>query len=176
MVRSRIAPIGLVMLLSGVLTAAGCGDDLPGAGTLPFHSRVDGTRQLDMLTPEEATIFCEDFTAHTDDFVHRPRVIEGACRFHIDQSTPTCEDMKSECIAELAMKPGSVTCPQWSAPCGATIADFERCWTATERFFVQVFFALPDCDEPGSGLHGIETAAEEKRAECAAFFEGCPGG
>ena len=171
MFRSKVARLGLMIVFAG----AGCGDNLPEAITPPFHSRVEGTRQLDMLTLEESDTFCQDFKAHSSDFVHRPRIVEGGCRLRVDQSAPSCEQMKNECIAELSMKPHDPKCPQWSPPCESTVADFERCWTATEWFLAQFFLAIPDCGSTDVSFD-VEAAGAVRRAECAAYFDGCPGG
>jgi hypothetical protein len=174
MVRSRVVSMGLGVLLPCALAGASCGDDLPEADTLPFQTRVDDARQLDMLTPDELATLCQDFAAHDSDFVHRPRVIEGACRLRVDSSAPACQQMKQECITELAMKPYAPTCPHWSTPCDSTIADFERCWAATEWYLVQFFYALPDCGSTTGSAADLEMATAVKRAECAAYFDGCP--
>jgi hypothetical protein len=176
--RTAERPWRALLLLPLVGWACGSKDDTSGEDPSMPPSRVDVSKALGSLTPDEQKTLCEDvasWLAPTRD----PGYIKGNCtllaissasiagssqNLTLDQMREACRTNESQCEANAAMTlPSSRGCA-YPAACGATVRDLRACTVGTYRAALALYATLPSCDQMQPDSAGKNTYSIEQSA------------
>lgn len=151
-----------------------CGDEAAEGGADPNDpnaetalmvspSRVDESKVLGGLTPEEQTTLCEDVEAWIQMITTAPAYVQGFClhsgitsaslaasaqNLSVDQMRQACTERQAQCVVDLMNRtplPSSNGC-DYPTTCTATVGDVKACTVGTYDGFVKVAASLPSCD------------------------------
>jgi hypothetical protein len=137
----------LFVACAGLLPAVhGCG----GGG---FNSRVDGSKQLEDISADEAKQLCEDANDYADSTIGSAELEKYGCSVaaiytgagSVDDPKGDCQTAYDACIAN---PPGNTTSCDMatSPPCTATVDDYEKCIEETAAA-IEDFVSSFSCDK-----------------------------
>lgn len=127
-------------------------------------SRVDESKALGALTPDEQNTLCEDVQSWESSLTTDPAYVSASCLqsaistaslaastqgLSVDQMRQQCRDSETDCQQKRSMAmqlPSSRGCA-YPADCAATVKDLKDCTVGTYDGSVQLARTLPSCDE-----------------------------
>ena len=159
----RRSPCGASLSFLVIVLGCSSKDDTTGSASSQFHSRVDESKALGALTPDEQTTLCQDVASWTATLTKDPAYITGLCTLQgisaaslaassnnlsVDQMRQQCQANESQCVnaQNTAMQMPMARGCAYPAACTATVSDLRDCTVGTFQGNLDLYATLPSCD------------------------------
>jgi hypothetical protein len=144
---------------------------------------LSGTKELNALTPEEATQLCDDTYAYFASAI--PREISckwKALAYATSSSAPSEEKLRSNCTTKEttclagSAPTGNPGCGEIPPSCTATVAEYSACISEEVADFIKTVEGLPSCaDFTSEGTSAIwDVMGASLPPNCTSLNDECP--
>ncbi len=158
--------------------SSGTGGSSSGSGGSNFDTGLDGSKNLNDLTPDEVEQLCEASEETVGELLDQERfcqVMGVTSAFSAESDLEgACQAARDACLAEPPEEESECTAPQ---DCDVTVAELEACVNDALPVYSSVFGSVPACEglsEQTFLAWALGLVAFQQPESCAVVEERCP--